>query len=509
MTITFDEIVSTSDTAAAVSARALRSYGFTDPAIVSGGAFGFHRRRLRSFGVAEAGATSIPDPEIPVLAITPRFLRSGALPTSSTFYEASHTRRLGSLGFSGEPGTVGCVHRRKFRSYALAGLGDAGHAILVAQPFFLSSFAGAYFEQLDEEITAAPISSNVPIYGVFESFTMSGTTDDTLTGLCVVQDRIEFDDALRLVFRELLTEGFTMGGDVQANYQAVERLLDAITFAGLASNALEAGNILTAAIAFSELLTSGFVVEVTDSVAFGVAVNDALRAAASLLESILMEAVPTAAARFTAVVQESLLIDDEAINALSAVELLQEGVSFAIHLNIDDGNYVAYSINTENRQVTEYTNFPFNSFARMPAMGGGWDYYGMAPDGIRRLEGTDDAGSPIAARFRLALTNMGTGQFKRMQAAYLGYTSTGELRIKAIIVAVDGKKEAHYYRLHSQPAAAPQQSRIKIGEGLRAVYWGFEVESIDGAAFMIDLLDLHPLSMPHVGRMQGEGGSSR
>ena len=161
MTITFDEIESTNDTTVAVSKRALRSYGFTDPAL---GTFGFHRRRLRSFGVAIAGATSIPDPEIPILAVTPRRIGSDAAATLSTYHEGSHTRRLASLGFSGEPGTVGAIHRRRFRSYALAGSGDIGSAILVARPFFVSAFAGAYFEQLDEEITANPVSSNVPSF---------------------------------------------------------------------------------------------------------------------------------------------------------------------------------------------------------------------------------------------------------------------------------------------------------------------------------------------------------
>lgn len=505
MTITFDEVDSTHDVAAGVSARVFRTYGFTE-ALADG--FGIHRRQFRAYGTAAAGALAIPDPEIPVIGLHARLYGGEGEPFSGTFDEGTHAREIGSFGFAGAPGDAAGFHRREFRGYGYASIEGGGYGLLVSQPFHLSSFASVFFESFNESIEAAQTTTSTPIYGLMTKFKLRGTPDDTLAGLSRVQDNIELSDVLSVVFRELLAEGFTIGGTVADNFRAVDRLMEALAFTGLATSQLEAGNILAASIAFAELLTSGFVESVSDSVAFEAASNDALTAAAVLIENLLASDTAEAAVRFTAVVEERLLVSDEAVSALSAVELLREGVTFAIHLNVHDGQYVAYSINTENKAVTEYTNYPYNSFARLPVPGG-WRYLGMTPAGIRELEGTDDAGSAIAASFRLALTNLGSGQMKRMQAAYLGYTSTGELRLKAIIVAKDGKKEAWYYRLHAQPQAAPQQSRIKIGQGLRAVYWAFEVESIDGAAFMIDLLDLHPLATTQAGRIQGEGGGRR
>ena len=104
------------------------------------------------------------------------------------------------------------------------------------------------------------------------------------------------------------------------------------------------------------------------------------------------------------------------------------------------------------------------------------------------------------------LVELSPGQLKRMVAAYLGYSSTGDLRLKTITIQPDGVKRADHYRLLAQPGA-PREARIKVGQGLRSVYWGFEVEAIGGAAFAIDLIELQPIVVEQ--RIQGQGGGKR
>lgn len=503
MTITFEELTSAHEYADGGAVRHIRSFGFTE---TSGGAFGYSRRRLRSFGTSVAGALDIPAPEVPAIGVHTRFLRTSGAEKHGNYVDGSHGRSIDMLGFAGDG--AGGFHRRKISTFGYPSNENAGYGFLMTMPFFISGFGAHWFENMEEGVALGAGLKNIPVYGVVERLRLRGLVDDTFTGLARAADKIELGDMLLVILRELLSEGFTIGGEATANFKAMTRVMDALAFSGIATSTLEATNIIAVTVAFGELLKSGYVVGVSDEVQLGDALQNALRAGAQLVEGLLLDAPTEASARFGALVSEEMLLGAESSTALEAVELLQEGVSFAIHLTLDDGQYVAYSINTENKAITEYTNYPFNSFCSLP-IPGGRRYFGMMPDGIRELEGEDDAGSPIAARFRLAISNLGNGQLKRMQAAYLGYTSTGELRIKAIVVAKDGMKEAHYYRLHAQPVAAPEQSRIKIGQGLRAVYWGFEVEAIDGAAFMIDLLDLHPLAMSDIGRIQGEGGGNR
>lgn len=505
MTITFTALDSSHENASGSERRLHSAVGFTF-AFGEGESFGIHRRRSRSFGTSVGGALDV-TPEIPALGThTISGGSSGSGAFSAIFSEGDHRRRFGAIGFGlaahGATYDASGIHRRRHASGGRHDETGGGHGLLVAKPFHVSGFGSIYFENMVETIGAAAGMQNLPIYGVVERMRIGAAPTATLTGLARALDKIEFGDALSVVLRELLAEGFAFGGDLTANYQAVERLVDALRLSGVVGSALEAVDVLTATIAFGELLSSGFLMTLTDSIAINDALTNSVRAAVALVDSLLLEAEGQAPTVFVALVRESLALAAGAESAAQLVELLREGLTFALHLNIDDGRYVAYSINTESKAVTQYSNYPFNSFARL-----GGRYYGMTPDGIRELEGPDDAGSPIAARFRMAMSNLGTGQLKRMLAAYLGYTSTGSLRIKTITVDKNGVKQANYYRLLAQPASEPREARVQIGQGLRSVYWGFEVEAIDGAAFHIDLLDLQPIVVEQ--RIQGQGGGKR
>lgn len=357
-------------------------------------------------------------------------------------------------------------------------------------------------EEVQDGFLIGAALSSLPLYGLTDGLRVGAAPIDTLDGLARALDHIEFGDALGVILRELLNEGFEFGGDATENYRTIMIVADALRLAGVVGSQLEAVNAIAATFAFAELLAARDNQLLEDGLELGSAAANAARAGAQLVETLLLEADAGPAVVFAAVVRDGFDVGAGATTVLQAVEALREGVSFALHLTLDDGHYIAYSINTESKAVTQYANYPFNSFAKL-----GDRYYGMTPDGIRELEGPDDAGSPIAARFRMAMSNLGTGQMKRMVAAYLGYTSTGELRLKTITVQPDGVKRADHYRLLAQLAGSPREARIKIGQGLRSVYWGFEVESIDGAAFMIDVLDLQPIVVEQ--RIQGEGGSNR
>ena len=376
------------------------------------------------------------------------------------------------------------------------------YGFLVEQPAVIMGYGGMVFDNVSEDLELAGLHSNLPLYGIRERMRVAAARDDTFEGLARALDTLELGDALAVILRELLAEGFEFGATASANYKAMMAVADGLLLAGVATSQLEAMNIVAVTFAFAELLRAREIEGLSEGLALADAVADAVKLGAQLVEELLLAADAGPAVVFGAVVRDGFEVGAGATAILTAIEALREGVNFALHLSLDDGRYTAYVINTESKAVTQYGNYPFNSFAKL-----GGRYFGMTPDGIRELEGPDDAGSPIAARFRLAMSSLGTGQMKRMIAAYLGYTSTGELRLKTITVAEDGVKQANHYRLHAQTATSPREARIQIGQGLRSVYWGFEVEAIDGAAFMIDVLDLHPIVVEQ--RIQGEGGGKR
>lgn len=386
------------------------------------------------------------------------------------------------------------------------------YGLFVEPDPIMVAYGGVTYESVSAGFGLGEATVGTEFAGALDRIRAAASPGSQLESLSTLAEDIEFGDALRIVFRELLAEGFSFEASAQDQFIAIQRMIEALRLSGLVSSKLEAQNAVTAAIALGALLDAWFSESVTDGIAMGDTLEATVAFAVNLVEGVLAGAELQEQVTLGVLLSDGITLTSGASASVQAIEALREGVNFVLRLNIDDGQYIAYSINTEAKGVSQYRNYPFNSFARLPD-GGGWRYFGMTSEGVHELEGNTDAGSPIAGSFRLAMTNLGSMNMKRMRAAYIAYTSNGELRLKTITVGVDrqhgmtGRKQANYYRLRAQPAEAAQQARIAIGQGLRSVYWGFEVEAIDGAEFYIDLLALHPIVID--GMLQGEGGGKR
>jgi hypothetical protein len=166
-------------------------------------------------------------------------------------------------------------------------------------------------------------------------------------------------------------------------------------------------------------------------------------------------------------------------------------------LSLGAEDYTAYALSISTRDidgalvpaVVEYQNFPFNSFALFNGK-----YYGASEDGIFELTGSDDNGTEIEAYVRAALNTLGTNRFKRMPSMYLGYTSSGTMVLKVVTVA-NGAKVEDWYTLREKPADVMRDARIKVGKGLKSVYWAWELHNKDGADFALDIVELMPLAL--------------
>lgn len=137
------------------------------------------------------------------------------------------------------------------------------------------------------------------------------------------------------------------------------------------------------------------------------------------------------------------------------------------------------AMQTENQTFTQYTNYQFNSFAEF-----GGKYYGATAQGIFELVGSDDAGTPIAARACFGITDFSTAFVKAVDRVYMGFRSTQDMNV---IVHVDEEQTFTYVA-----AATPEleTSRVRVGKGLCGRYWQFEVQNTNGGDFTLDMLDV-------------------
>jgi hypothetical protein len=285
---------------------------------------------------------------------------------------------------------------------------------------------------VNDAVTLAALLAGVPsaVVAVVESLRLTGSAQSSLTALAQIVEVLAARDLLALVKDETVLESAALAAALEARVTALQTLLSTAAFADdLAGMA-----------------------QVTVLLEDGVELDDTLTPTAMFLATII------------------------------------EGLDFSVSFVFDGVPYSGYSLNAATKAVTTYTNYPFNSMAVFNG-----EVHAASAEGLYKLGGADDAGTPIIWKIRTGMSNYGTGRNKGLDAAYLGYTATGRIALKCIIVAPTGEKIVYWYELTPRPAATPTPGRITMGRGLRSVYWGFELTNVDAGDIELDVLELHPI----------------
>ena len=139
------------------------------------------------------------------------------------------------------------------------------------------------------------------------------------------------------------------------------------------------------------------------------------------------------------------------------------------------------SINTTNSAISEYLDYPFNSFATLEGK-----MLGANENGLYLLEGDDDDGTAISASFRLVLQDFGVSLLKRLKRCYLGIKFSGKMIVKAI----DEKNIPGDPRAVTSISSDYHNRRVKFAKGPRNRYWAIDISNDNGEDFTIDTLEL-------------------
>jgi len=238
---------------------------------------------------------------------------------------------------------------------------------------------------------------------------------------------------------------------------------------------------VTAAISF--LITNSFnVIDTTPAVEYGIAglVIDS----AAMTDSIANQFV------VGAIVADDFDLTDGNSTKQILQSLLTETAAFVTTFVLDNETYTGVVINTENGARTEYTAYDFNSMCRF---NGG--HYGAKEDGIHLLDGADDAGADIDAHILTGISDFDIRTNKRIDKAYLGIRNDGNIVLKATITSADDGLRREYWYEISDTSTGIRKTRIKMGKGLKAKYWQFELSNKDGSDFELDVIKLIPITL--------------
>jgi hypothetical protein len=314
----------------------------------------------------------------------------------------------------------------------------------------------------------------------------------TYDGTAKIDDIAVFGDTLNYALRVLIEEGLVVGDTLNAEHTA---------FARIVARLLMSGTVTGYADAVVKILDALVLAAVADAIARGelaekVVLSDTVKALyhafARILETLVASDALTGTSTMFVLVSDRVAMSSDLSHAAELVAALRDGAGFAATLAIDNGEYIAWVMNTEgDKAVSRYTDFPFNSFAKI-----GGRYMACDSTGLHWLDGSDDSGEAINARLRTGMSAMGTRREKRMPEAFLYLRTDGQMRLQLIQVDADtGEKVAGWFKVLTRPASNSRETRAKTGRGWKAVEFDFVLENIDGADFDLTSIEPRPLNL--------------
>jgi hypothetical protein len=408
--------------------------------------------------------------------------------TTGQHLEGGAAIRIRGRGRAVAPGAVIGVRRLRLRARAGAD-GQFGYAVLRPAPPSLSSYGSLWFLRAHEGLAISGAAHGLPVGSVRELLALQATRRALYEGNAHAVDTVVFGEQVGATLQVLIAEGLVLSEDLQVSYTELVRIVSRLVLGGQASGLAEAlGQILDALVlvAAAQSLQKA---DLADTLVLASQLDALYAAIATALERLVLSGTAGGVQLAHALVAERLVLAADLSHEADLAVLVREAVGFMATLSLDTGEYIAWTLNTESKGLTRYTQYPFNSFACI-----GGRYYGAAADGLHRLDGDDDNGTPIAARIRLGLSALGTRKLKRMPEAFIGYAGSGALLLRVITIDEQtGEKAAAIYRLRPRGAACTREARFKMGRGLKSVDWDFEIENVDGADFDLTAIQFRPL----------------
>ena len=247
------------------------------------------------------------------------------------------------------------------------------------------------------------------------------------------------------------------------------RPLSGESYGETVTNVLKSQELLGAAPTLQGLQYIAVVIAETLSAA-GTITIDAVAVLADASETIGVESEGSVVARILAALVEQLGVFEKYTTLVYRVTGTGPG---QVITPVEPGE--AWAVNAESNGSTRYDNYLFNSLMTIKGKP-----FGVKPTGVYLLEGATDGGTKTQAGVSFGTHDFNTQVLKRIEAVYVGVSSTGTLVLKIS----DGKQEYAYRARRADDRMKVQ--RFDPGKGLRANYFTFELLAQDGQAFELD-----------------------
>lgn len=299
-----------------------------------------------------------------------------------------------------------------------------------------------------------------------------------------VLQNISLAGKLMFAWAALAAVSVTTEETMAEEVQRFVALLEQVNTSATPSAQKYADVILAVTAHFVDLMSSGKGATSAETAELSETLTQAIQAYLSVLEGVAVLAVPESTLLIYLPATEQTVLTPVAsgIGVLRAA--VTEGVTFSVAFTLGGETYTGWVMNTKNFAVTEYQNFPFNSFCKI-----GSAYLGANSEGLYVLEGADDAGTTIDATFSLGVTDLGSDKLKELDSIYLGFKLNGDMLLKTI--SEDGVERV--YTVTGDTTKLHTKRVHPLAKGLRAMYWQLEMSNVAGVDFELDMVEFMPV----------------
>jgi hypothetical protein len=386
------------------------------------------------------------------------------------FFGAGVLPALQGFGFVDRTDGAGWVSVAQSAGYAYL-VGSSDSIALLRDTLIVSSAAQAQWIQVLQDVVA-----------------LGSSRSALFSAIQVLSDDVILGDSLTLILRALLADTLTVSSTPSSWMGLALALLDTVLLGSVPTASYDAHVMLLLGFALGSVLFDAQRGYLSDDVALADALVQKVNALALLADSWQLASTQSSSAILYALLSDTAAFSDTRADYLAITQVLLDGAQFGLTLYTGQDQYVAWVMTTPTRAMRRYVNYPFNSFGEINGR-----LCGANANGLYWLDGDTDDGVAIPSMIRSGLMDFGSRQLKRMDRAYLGYTSDGTLGLKVITTSETGDEVAYSYKMIQKPANAPRESRVQIGRGMRSVYWQFELVNEAGSDFELHDLTLLPL----------------
>lgn len=298
-----------------------------------------------------------------------------------------------------------------------------------------------------------------------------------------VSETLTLSELVLAAYLLVATESLTLSDAADSNFERALEIIERLTVSGAASSRWTGTVALSVALAFNDLVHSGYEFSIEENMQYSDTIGGLVAFYITILETATIDAVQDGNFQIITSAIESLQLSSDFFSSGVLREAIADGITFGISFGLGEETYTGWVMNTKNFGVTEYRNYPFNSFAKF-----GDTYLGASATGLYALEGDNDYGVPIDAWVKTGAIDCGTSLGKIIRECYMAFKSDGSVLLKTV---TDDNSERWYKvddgdeKLHNR--------RKKLARGLKSGYWEFTLRNVDGSSMEFEQLELVPI----------------